>query len=139
MVTTAAQTTEPQFASLGRMLAFEFDRKGAEYVKAILTGLTEDGTQRREFLEEVACELKALSLHTLADMVREASRQCPSMIDLRFSCYSKPPYAGTRGNQNNIISWQRSQQRKSDRIHRECREILQRAGVDAAWISGETR
>jgi hypothetical protein len=65
------ETVEPQFASLGALLAFEYRTNGAEHLNRVLAALVET---RREFVLEAACELKALH-HKAADLVAAAARE----------------------------------------------------------------
>jgi hypothetical protein len=46
----------------------------------------------------------------------EIAAGLPTMTDLRFCCYTKPPYTDHPGNATNIRVWQMSEQRRqSDR------------------------
>jgi hypothetical protein len=131
------EQTEPHFAGLGAVLAYEHRTHGAEHLEQVLAALVESGEQRREFVERAACQLKALH-HTAAELVLEAALECPSMCDVDAFCpYMKPPYVGGRGNENNIICWQRAEERRAEKIRRECRELLRKAGVDPGWLNGK--
>src|SRR6266550_3402336 len=114
MAMTQQTTTEqaPQFSSRAAKLAFEYRTEGTDFIKGVLALMVEDGDQRREHLERVACQLKALH-HPIADLVREAARKCPPMANTRFSCYSKVPYIGQRGNLDNLTCWVRSEKRRA--------------------------
>jgi hypothetical protein len=137
-MTTATPTTEPRFASLGALFAYEYRTHGADHLQAILTGLTDDGNQRREHLEKAACELKALGLHTVADMVRETAFRCPAMFDLRFSPYRAQLHTDNpKANEANIQMWRWGERRRAEKIRGECLDLLRQAGVDPEWFNGE--
>jgi hypothetical protein len=92
------EQTEPQFRSLGALLAFEYRTNGAEHLNRVLAALVEASETRREFVQEAAAELKAIGV-PIADEVLEAAMQCPSMTDLRFCAYTQPPYTDNRRRQ----------------------------------------
>jgi hypothetical protein len=50
------EQSEPQFASLGALLAYEHRTNGAEHLNRVLTAVVEAGETRREFLLLAACE-----------------------------------------------------------------------------------
>jgi hypothetical protein len=129
--TTATPTIE--FESLGALLAFEHRTRGTDHLRAVLTGLVEDGEQRREHLEKAACETKALGLHQVADLIMQAAARCPSMVDTTF-CPYQPEEAGY---QSNAASWLRNQQRRADKKREQCIELLRKAGINIGWINGE--
>jgi hypothetical protein len=133
--TTATPTTEPAFASLGALFAFEYRTHGSDHLQAVLAGMIEDGEQRREYLERAACETKALGLHKVADLVLEAAKRSPSMADMRFCPYK----AGEPGSESNIASWLRGEQRRAEKKREQCIELLRQAGIDIGWINGKTR
>jgi hypothetical protein len=133
--TTALPTTEPTFESLGALFAYEYRTHGADHLKAVLTGMIEDGEQRREHLEKAACETKALALHKVADLVLEAAKQCAPMSDLSFCPYKD----GEPGSRTNLLAWQRGEQRRAEKKHRECIDLLRQAGINIGWLNGEIR
>jgi hypothetical protein len=136
MDTTTATTTEPTFESLGALFAYEYRTHGADHLKAVLAGLIRDGNQRREHLEKAGCEVKALGLHQVADLVMQYAAQCPPMTDLRFCPYR----AGDPGSESNIAAWIRGAERRGEKKRQECAALLHKAGVSTDWlINGETR
>jgi hypothetical protein len=134
------EQSEPQFASLGALLAYEHRTNGAEHLNRVLAALVEAGETRREFLLQAACELKALR-HQAADDVVAAALRCPSQADVAAFCpYRTRPYIDNAGdNAANIAAWQRTQQRQSQKKLERCQELLRQAGVDPEWLNGAAR
>jgi hypothetical protein len=116
-----AERTEPQFRSLGAILAFEYRSYGADHLKAVLATMVENET-RREFVLEAAAELKAIGV-PIADLVLEAAMQCPSMTDPDAFCsyVRQPPPISPRANGDNIRMWLWGQQRRANQKRERCK------------------
>jgi hypothetical protein len=132
-----AERTEPQFRSLGAILAFEYRSYGADHLKAVLATMVENET-RREFVLEAAAELKAIGV-PIADEVLKAALQCPSMCDVDIFCsYARqPPPISPRANESNVRMWIWSQERRAKAKREQCEALLAQAGIDPGWLNGE--
>jgi hypothetical protein len=119
------------------VLAYEYRNRGIDHLKAVLAALVENGETRREFVQEAACQLKALRV-PIADLVLAAAAQCSPMTDPRFSPYLVPPYANNAvANQADITSWVWGQQRRAKKKRERCEELLRQAGIDPSWLNGK--
>ena len=77
----------------------------------------------REDVMEAADELGGAGLRKAASIATEIAATKPPMTDLRFCCYTKPPYVGQVGNVRNIEAWQRAEERRqSDAAHKRRRK-----------------
>jgi hypothetical protein len=124
-----AQPEEPQFASMGAVLAYEHRKHGAEHLERVLAALIEAGETRREFMLRAATELKVLN-HAAADTVLAAAAQCPSMVDLRFCSYDESRDSA------NVQAWLRNQERQTRKRIDRCEALLEQAGIDIGWLTG---
>jgi hypothetical protein len=139
MPMTETETDKPQFRSLAAVLAYEYRDRGIDHLKAVLAALVDGGETNREFVEEAACQLKALRV-PIADLVLDAAAQCPSMTDIGFSPYLVPPHTNNAvANQANITSWVWGQQRRAKKKRERCEELLRQAGIDPSWLNGKPR
>jgi hypothetical protein len=135
---TTETTEQPQFRSLGAILAFEYRTGGTDHLTAVLAALVEAGETHREFVQEAACQLKALRV-PIADLVIEAAAQCPPMTDPRFNPYLREPYTNDpRANEANIASWLSGQERRAKKRRERCEDLLHQAGINPNWINGKT-
>jgi hypothetical protein len=77
----------------------------------------------REDVMDAADELGRAGLRKAASIATEIAATKPPMTDLRFCCYTKPPYVGQVGNVRNIEAWQRAEERRqSDAAHKRRRK-----------------
>src|SRR5258707_9662243 len=68
----------------------------------------------RETVLDIASELSQAGLRKASAICTEIAASKPSMTDLIFCCYTKPPYSETPGNAANIRAWQMSEQRRQN-------------------------
>src|SRR5215813_7460714 len=99
MPTSEEYWSDPRaFEDLTRQqfLALVLKKEGEEAFRQVLAVEHENplyGTTR-ESLEDLAWEFSVLKLKKAARIVLEVSRTKPDELDLRFCCYSYPPYIG---------------------------------------------
>jgi hypothetical protein len=127
-----AEQSEPQFASLGALFAYEHHSHGAAHLERVLAALVEAGDTRREFVLRAAAELKVLN-HGAADIVLAAAAKCPAMTDLRFCSYDESRDSA------NVQAWLRTQERQVRKKRDRCQALLREAGIDPGWLNGGAR
>ena len=114
----------------GELAGYVWRKAGAEGLRDLLT--RHDGVSR-EFIMDLAVELQAAGLQKAAGIAAEVAAATPPMTDLRFCCYTKPPYTDVPGNEANIQAWvsatqrrQRERERLSAETRRQRARELQR-------------
>lgn len=113
-----------EFGSNASFLAF-FDRQhGLKKLKAVLALAVKNG-DIREFLEEDADKLMVAGIRTIAVLVAQAAKRCPSLADVRFFDWQPSPA--------NIAAWHQSRQRQIGRIRKRREALLRQAGLDPDW------
>lgn len=110
-LTAPQDSTDPfdLFETPGMVAGFIWKKEGESGLRALLADVD---APSREWITDIADELASVGLRRASAIVAEIAAQTPSMTDLSFCCYTKPPYVGQLGNATNIKAWVRDQERR---------------------------
>jgi hypothetical protein len=112
------------FLTVAEWLGARFQLRGAKALKATLAELTASPRCYREMLWEPAIELLMQGMSRPAVMVRDASLQCPSLIEV----------AAWRRESGEPIPTPAGAERRVARYRKQAEQLLHQIGLDLEWL-----